>query len=140
MEAKKIVMNGACQYCGQMKAVEYTEDELLDRIRREDKVAEDIADDDVTHGCNCKAAQAAREREASLYACDQIIEEMFREQYAELADILQEAKSVVYGGKVIKKVTVTLPEEGGTGTISWGSEGLSVEFKKTLRTSASTGF
>ena len=76
MEAKKIVMNGACQYCGQMKAVEYTEDELLDRIRREDKVAEDIADIDVTHGCNCKAAQAAREREASLYACDQIIEEM----------------------------------------------------------------
>lgn len=140
MEEKKVVMNGSCRFCGQMKAVEYTEDELLDRIRIANKVAEDIADDDVTRGCTCKAAQAVREKEASLYACEQIIEEIFRNQYPELADILQEAKTVVYGGQVIKKVTATLPADGGVGTVSWGADGLSVEFKKTLRTSSSTGF
>ena len=131
---------GTCRFCGQMKTMEYTQDELLHRIMKTGMEAADIADEDATLQCRCPGAEDNRVMRASLDGCDQIIEEMFRETHPELADILQEAKGIVYGGKVVKKVTVTLPEGEGTGMISYGKDGLSVEFKKTLRTSASTGF
>ena len=131
---------GTCRFCGQMKTMEYTQDELLERIRQTGLEAVDIADEDATLQCRCQGAEENRVKHASLDGCDQIIEEMFRDSHPELADILQEAKGIVYGGKVVKKVTVTLPEGEGVGMISYGKDGLSVEFKKTLRTSASTGF
>ena len=104
-------VNGACKFCGQIKMITFSEEEWLERIQKENKAAGTIADEVATEECNCKEGSEFRADHYVIQQCRQNIEDMFRENYEEVADILQEAVPMVYY-QTVKKVTVVTPEHG----------------------------
>ena len=113
-EEKKVeerTVNGACRFCGQIKMITLTEDEWLERIRKENMKAESIADEIATEECNCKEGADYRADHYVMVQCRENIEEMFREDYEEIADLLQEAVPMIYYQQ-IKKISITTPEHG----------------------------
>ena len=104
-------VNGACKFCGQIKMITLSEDEWLERFRKEDKEAEAIADEIATEECNCKEGSDWRADHYVMDQCRQNIENQFREDYEEIADLLQEAVPMIYHQQ-IKKISITTPEHG----------------------------
>lgn len=132
-------MQGICRYCGQTMFTEWEEDKWLDVIQKNNMSPQDIADENATLACKCKQGLGYRKRKEAVKTCGDNIEAMFREHYPEVADILQEAKELVYGGNCIKKLTVTMPEGAGIASISYGKTGLKIEHRKLLHAELSTG-
>lgn len=103
--------SGTCRFCGQVKMITLSEDEWLERIRTSGKSGTEIADDMATEQCTCKQGSDWRTENYVMMQCRDNIEEMFREEYEEIADLLQEAVPMVYR-QDIKRVSVTTPEHG----------------------------
>lgn len=104
-------VNGSCRFCGQVKMIALTEDEWLEKIRKTNKSAEDLADDLATEQCSCNQGSDYRADHYVMEQCRQNIENMFRRDYEEIADILQEAVPMVYYQQ-IKRISITTPEHG----------------------------
>lgn len=105
-------VNGTCRYCGQIKMITLTEDEWLEKFQETNQSAEDIADTMATEQCTCKEGSDWRADHWVMEQCRENIEEMFREDYEEIADLLQEAVPMVYH-QTVKKISITTPERGG---------------------------
>ena len=100
-------VTGACRFCGQTKLITLTEDEWLERIQKTGDAAEDIADEIATEGCSCKVGSDWRADHYVMDQCRENVEAMFREEFEEVADILQEAVPMVYNQQ-IKKISVMI--------------------------------
>ncbi len=113
-EEKKVeqrTVNGACRFCGQIRMITLPEDEWLERIRKTNKDGNEVADDLATEQCDCKEGSDFRTDHYVMVQCRENIEEMFREDYEEIADLLQEAVPMIYYQQ-IKKISITTPEHG----------------------------
>lgn len=104
-------VNGSCRFCGQVKMIALTEDEWLEKFRKTNKTAEELADDLATEQCNCNQGSDYRADHYVMEQCRENIEAMFRRDYEEIADILQEAVPMVYY-QHIKRISITTPEHG----------------------------
>lgn len=102
---------GSCRFCGQSRMIELSEDEWLALIKSHGMGAEDIADYIAAQECGCKEGRKWRHTTAVLNLTGENIEALFREKLPDLADILQEAKSIVWEGK-IKRLTAKTQESG----------------------------
>ena len=128
-------VTGACRFCGQIRIIDMTEEEWLDRIQKENKGAETIADDMATLSCNCKQGSDWRADMLIISRCEENIELMFREKLPEIADIFQDAKTLVQK-QMLKKITVTT-HDGGTATMYKKSGSLCVRYVETHETEMS---
>lgn len=135
MKEDKVTRNGACRFCGQIRMIDMTEDEWLDRIQEENKDPDTIADDIATLHCNCRQGADYRTDMMILDKCEGNIEAMFRKAHPEIADIFQEAKALVYGQK-FKKLTVTT-HDGGAATMYKKNGSLCVRYVETHETEMS---
>ena len=104
-------VNGACRFCGQVRMITLSEDEWLERIRKTNKKAEEIADGLATEQCDCNQGSGWRADHYVMEQCRKDIEDMFREDYEEIADLLQEAVPMIYHQQ-IKRISITTPEHG----------------------------
>ena len=102
---------GICKFCGQSRIVEYSEDEWLQAVAESNMSIEELADLEAMEQCTCREGAGWRNTRRVLEQTGKNIEYMFRETYPEIADILQEAKSMVWGGQ-IRKITVATHESG----------------------------
>ena len=103
-----------------------TEDEWLNRIAETNQSAQEIADYIATEGCTCKEGSDWRADRYVLKQCEENIEAMFRENYPEIADLLQGIKAAVWGNK-LKRITVTT-HEGGTATMYRSGGNIEIRF------------
>lgn len=131
-------VNGACKFCGQIKMITLSEDEWLERIQKENKKAETIADEIATEECNCKEGSDFRADHYVIEQCRQNIEEMFRENFEEVADILQEAVTMVYY-QTVKKVTVITPEHG-VATMTRSGGNMKIKFSQKHETELTASY
>lgn len=124
---------GTCAFCMQGRMVEIPEEDW-------EQYGQMAADDEATRTCNCNEGKSARERLKAFGICEQNIMEMIAPKWPEVADLLSEAKSLVWNESKIRKIRIELP--GGEGTIIFthGKTGLKIEHAKTLRTELSTGY
>ena len=129
---------GACRFCGQTKLVTLTEDEWLERIMEKDKDPEDIANDMATEECTCREGSDWRADKLVISRCRENIEAMFREEYAEIADILQEAVPMVYSQEV-KRISVVTPESGLATLVRSGGN-LKIKFTQKHETELTASF
>lgn len=127
--------NGACRFCGQIRMIEMTEDEWLDQIQKTNKSGDELADDIATLNCSCRQGSDYRAEMLIISRCEENIELMFREKLPEIADIFQEAKTLVQK-QVLKKITVTT-HDGGTATMYKKSGSLCVRYVETHETEMS---
>ena len=104
-------VNGACRFCGQVKMIALSEDEWLEKIKETNKEATQIADDLATEQCDCTQGSDWRADHYVMEQCRKNIEDMFREDYEEIADLLQEAVPMIYHQQ-IKRISITTPEHG----------------------------
>ena len=104
-------VNGACRFCGQVKMITLTEDEWLEWFRKTNKKEEEIADALATEQCDCNQGSDWRADRYVMEQCRKNIEEMFRKDYEEIADLLQEAVPMIYYQQ-IKRISITTPEHG----------------------------
>lgn len=104
-------VNGVCRFCGQVKMVALPEDEWLEMSKKTNKSEEQLADDLATEQCNCNQGSDYRADHYVMEQCRENIEAMFRKDYEEIADILQEAVPMVYY-QHIKRISITTPEHG----------------------------
>lgn len=99
-----MTITGYCNFCGQGKVVEIP-----------DETPEHIRDEEANHSasieCHCKEGSDWRANMLVIEKCYDNIEMMFRENYPDIADILQDAKGIVYNGD-IKRITCVTPEGG----------------------------
>jgi len=140
MQDKDINKYGTCGFCGQTRMIEMSESEWKQKAEAAGITEHELADREATETCNCVSGANYRERIMALNIANDLIEGMFRNHYPEVADVLQEAKGIVYGGRTIRKITVTMPGEAGSATISYGKSGIKVEHRKVLHEEATTGF
>lgn len=131
-------VTGACRFCGQTKMITLTEDEWLDRIRKTDKEADEIADDIATEECTCSAGSDFRADHYVMDQCRENIEEMFREEYEDIADLLQEAVPMVYYQRV-KRVSITTPEHGIASMVRSGGN-LKIKFSQKHETEMTASY
>lgn len=131
-------VNGACKFCGQIKMITLSEDEWLERIQKENKAPETIADEIATEECNCKEGADFRADHYVIQQCRQNIEDMFRENYEEVADILQEAVPMVYY-QTVKKVTVVTPEHG-VATMTRSGGNMKIKFSQKHETELTASY
>ena len=131
-------VNGACKFCGQIKMITLSEDEWLERIKKENKAGETIADEIATEECNCKEGADFRADHYVIQQCRQNIEDMFRENYEEVADILQEAVPMVYY-QTVKKVTVVTPEHG-VATMTRSGGNMKIKFSQKHETELTASY
>ena len=131
-------VNGACKFCGQIKMITLSEDEWLERIKKENKAGETIADEIATEECNCKEGADFRADHYVIKQCRQNIEDMFRENYEEVADILQEAVPMVYY-QTVKKVTVVTPEHG-VATMTRSGGNMKIKFSQKHETELTASY
>lgn len=130
-------VNGQCRFCGQIKMITLSEDEWLERIRKTNEAPEDIADDLATEQCTCKDGSDYRADHYVMDQCRQNIEDQFREDYEEIADLLQEAVPMIYYQQ-IKKISITTPEHGvATMTRSGGNMKIKFSQKHEIELTAS---
>ena len=102
---------GNCLFCGQTRIIELPLEDLLDRIKKTGKAAEDIADYEASRECKCKEGSAWREDQRVQEDCEQNIEEMFRDDYPEIAEIFQGVKGIIWR-KRLKKISIATNEGG----------------------------
>ena len=130
-------INGQCRFCGQIRMITLPEDEWLERIRKTNETGEDIADDLATEQCTCKDGSDYRADHYVMDQCRQNIEDQFREDYEEIADLLQEAVPMIYYQQ-IKKISITTPEHGvATMTRSGGNMKIKFSQKHEIELTAS---
>ena len=137
METKMISRTGMCRFCKQLRLVELSEDEWLQLIQQEDADPEQITGEIATLECNCPDGDSYRTEKRELKNCEQIIEDLFRESYPDIADIFQEAKECVHH-HAIKKITVTT-NESGTASMTKKAQGIAVGYSQTRKTEIITG-
>lgn len=128
---------GNCKFCGQTKMIDLTEDEWLEAIVETNMVAQDIADIMAMEQCTCREGASWRHTRKVIQMAADHIEFMFRDQYPEIADTLQEAKTLVWNGP-IKKITVST-QDSGTAIMYRSNEKLEIKFtqKKETKMTAS---
>ncbi len=131
---------GTCKFCGQIFALTLSDEEWAEHLEKTGLSGETLGDEIATLRCKCKEGAKYRMRSESLFACSEIIEGTFRNEFPDIADLLQSVKGTVYGGHTVSKIVATLPGDKGQATISYGKDGMKVEYKKVLLTGASTGF
>lgn len=129
---------GCCKFCGQLRIIEKTEDEWLDIIQKTNQDAQQIADEEATLSCNCKEGSDYRAEEWILQKCHDNIEIMFRDNNPEIADVLQEAKRMVYRQNV-KKINVST-YDGGTASMFRKQGDIVVRYTETHETEMQTGW
>lgn len=113
---------GTCNFCGQTRYVD-----LPDNIPEETEMEE--ACYQTTIECNCKDGSDWRATQLIIEKCSDNIETLFRESYPDIADILQEAKGIIYTGD-IKRITCVTPEGG---IAAMYKKGESIELKYTTK-------
>ena len=118
-EEKTKTVNGSCRYCGQIKMITLTEDEWLEKIRQTNQDANDIADTLVTEQCSCREGQDWRRDHYAMDQCRQKIEDKFREDYPDIADMLLEAVPMIYYQE-IKRISISTQEHGTASMIRSG--------------------
>ncbi len=113
-------ITGTCNFCGQTRMVDLP-----------DNTAEEVLMEEACHQasleCNCKAGSDWRAAQLIIEKCSDNIEMLFREQHPDIADILQEAKWIIYAGEV-KRLTCITPEGG---VASMYKKGGSIEIRYT---------
>lgn len=130
-------VNGQCRFCGQIKMITLSEEEWLEQVTKTNETAEDIADDLATEQCTCKDGSDWRTDHYVMDQCRQNIENQFREDYEEIADLLQEAVPMIYHQQ-IKKISITTPEHGvATMTRSGGNMKIKFSQKHEIELTAS---
>ena len=102
-----ITVTGTCNFCGQTKLIELPDD-TPEAIRTEEAIME------ATLHCNCREGSDWRASRWVIEKCSDNIEMMFRDNMPEIADLLQEGKSIVYNG-LVKRITCVTPDGGGAG-------------------------
>ena len=128
---------GNCKFCGQTKIIDLTEDEWLEAIIETNMVAQDIADEIAMEQCTCREGAGWRHNKKVIEMTRDHIELMFRDQYPEIADILQEAKTLVWSGPIKKLAVCT--NDSGTAIMYRSNEKLEIKFtqkKETKMTSS----
>lgn len=124
---------GTCPFCLQGRIVQIQEDEW-------DQYGQMAVDQEAMRSCNCMEGKDARERLKAFGICEENINEMIGKKWPEVADLLNEAKSMVYGEGLIKKIQITLPGGDGIVSLSFGSTGLKLTHRKVLQTELSSGY
>lgn len=113
---------GTCNFCGQTRYVDLP-----------DSTPEGIETEEACHQatveCNCKDGSDWRATQLVIERCSDNIELLFREDYPEIADILQDAKGIIYTGD-IKRITCVTPEGG---IVAMYKKGESIELKYTTK-------
>lgn len=122
-------MTAECPYCGQIRTVMVPEGldpgaELYEAQR------------EAMATCNCMQGEAARVKDTVLSMADQHIEDVLRSEHPDAADIFQQAKTLVFEGKV-KKLTIR-EGSGGKAELKRTKDGISVSYEKTNKTELST--
>ena len=102
---------GTCKFCGQMKAIDYSGEEWAVLIEETHLDPQEIADTKAMKDCSCPEGSNWRYNARILEETKNHIEALFREQYPDIADILQETKCLVWGGQ-IKRISVSTHESG----------------------------
>ena len=128
---------GCCRYCGQTKMIEVTEDlkaEYPDEVKaflaaESDNEEEEAADVLASITCRCKEGCDMRAYHRRLKDCTDKIEAMFRENYPEIADALQETKTAVMSGDILK-ITITDTMTGGVASMFMKKDRLKIRWKK----------
>ena len=133
MEPKMIEKVGTCPFCLQGRIVQIPEDEWKES-------GQIGVDQEAMRSCNCLEGKDARERLKAFDNCEQNIREMIGKKWPEVADLLNEAKGMVYGEGLIKKIQITLPGGDGIVSLSFGSTGLKLTHRKVLQTELSSGY
>lgn len=136
-EATRTV-NGSCRYCGQIKMITLTEDEWLERIQRTNQDGNTIADTLATEQCTCKEGSDWRADHYVMDQCRENIEDMFRQDYEEIADLLQEAVPMVYYQQ-IKKLSITTPEHG-VATMNRAGGNMKIKFSQKHETELTASY
>ena len=131
-------VNGACRFCGQVKMITLSEDEWLERIRKENKKGDEIADDLATEQCSCNQGSDYRADHYVMEQCRHNIEDMFRDEFEEIADLLQEAVPMVYY-QHIKRVSITTPEHG-VATMNRSGGNLKIKFTQKHETELTASY
>lgn len=128
---------GNCKFCGQTKIVNLTETEWLAAIKESNLSGQELADMVVMDQCTCKEGAGWRHNRQIMQQADGYIEFLFREKYPEIADTLQEAKALVWGGQ-IKRITAST-QDSGTAVMYRSNEKLEIKFtqKKETKMTAS---
>ena len=124
---------GTCPFCLQGRIVQFQEGEW-------DQYGQMAVDQEAMRSCNCLEGKDARERLKAFGICEENINEMIGKKWPEVADLLNEAKSMVYGEGLIKKIQITLPGGDGIVSLSFGSTGLKLTHRKVLQTELSSGY
>ena len=134
---KNIPKTGCCRFCGQTKMIELTEDEWLQEIIHTDLDPQEIADIIAMEQCTCREGESWRHARQIMEQSRGHIEFLFREKYPEIADIFQEAKTLVWEGR-IKKITAST-QDSGTAVMYRSNEKLEIKFtqKKEMKMTAS---
>ena len=128
---------GCCKFCGQTKMIEVTEDlkaECPDEVEAfltagSEQEEEEAADTLATLTCRCKEGRDMRAYARKMKDCTDKIEAMFRENYPEIADALQETKTAVLNGDILK-ITITDAMTGGVASMFMKKDRLKIKWKK----------
>ena len=124
---------GTCAFCMQGRLVQMTDEEWQ-------QYGQMAADKIAGMECNCTEGKAYRERMKSFEICERNIEDMIGKKWPEVADLLNEAKNLVYNEEKIRKIQITLPGGDGVIALSYGNTGLKVTHRKVLQTELSSGY
>jgi len=120
---------GICAYCGQARLVEIPEG-----MDPEDEAR--AAGMEATKLCNCMAGKEYRKRSEVLDLADSHIEQIFRADHPDIADIFQNMKELIYDGRV-KKLSIR-EGTGGKAEMKQTRSGISVSFERTNKTELNT--
>lgn len=82
---------GTCNFCGQTRYVDLP-DSTPENVEAEEACHQ------ATVECSCKDGSDWRATQLVIERCSDNIELLFREDYPEIADILQDAKGIIYTG------------------------------------------
>ena len=129
---------GVCHFCGQTRMISLPEDEWLEMIRKTNKDADQLADDLATEQCTCNQGSEYRADHYVMEQCRHNIEDMFREEFEEIADLLQEAVPMVYY-QHIKRVSITTPEHG-VATMNRSGGNLKIKFTQKHETELTASY
>lgn len=131
-------VTGACPFCGQQRIVEMSEDEWLTWIQETNKDAEELANEVAADQCHCREGQEWRSERKVLEHCRQNIEAMFREKNPEIADVLQEARPLIWSQK-LKRLSVTT-HEGGVASIYRTGGNIEIKFLQKSETKLTASY
>lgn len=131
-------VNGSCRYCGQIKMITLTEDEWLEKIKETNQKANDIADVLATEQCTCREGSEWRADHYVMDQCRQNIEDMFRKDYPDIAELLLEAVPMIYYQEV-KRISITTPEHGTASMVRSGGN-MKIKFSQKHETEMTASY